>query len=144
LYLLDTDVLSLFLHRRAQHPLLEERIFSTPPELRFVSVVTAEEMIQGAFKVIRRELQTRTGVAGYTLLKNMLEDLRSVQLLDVDAGALSRFLAFPADLRRIGRSDCLIAASALERDFTVVTRNLSDFTRFPGLRVEDWTDRRAV
>jgi tRNA(fMet)-specific endonuclease VapC len=34
--------------------------------------------------------------------------------------------------------DALIAASALERDEAVLTRNVRDFARFPGVRVESY------
>ena len=35
--------------------------------------------------------------------------------------------------------DLKIAAIALAYDAIVLTRNLKDFSRVPGLRVEDWT-----
>jgi tRNA(fMet)-specific endonuclease VapC len=35
--------------------------------------------------------------------------------------------------------DLKIAAIALTRDATLLSRNLADFTRIPKLRVEDWT-----
>ncbi|MDB5730436.1 MAG: VapC toxin family domain ribonuclease [Variovorax sp.] len=38
----------------------------------------------------------------------------------------------------IGPCDLLIAGTALAHDLTVVTRNLREFLRVPGLRVEDW------
>jgi tRNA(fMet)-specific endonuclease VapC len=46
-------------------------------------------------------------------------------------------------LERQGRSirerDLLIASIALPRGLTVVTHNVSEFGRVPGLKTEDWT-----
>ncbi|MBS76592.1 type II toxin-antitoxin system VapC family toxin [Variovorax sp.] len=40
----------------------------------------------------------------------------------------------------IGPYDLLIAGTALAHNLIVVTRNTREFTRVPGLRVEDWYD----
>jgi tRNA(fMet)-specific endonuclease VapC len=40
--------------------------------------------------------------------------------------------------RRIGVEDLLIAATALQRGLIVVTRNVDEFQRVPGLTVENW------
>ena len=39
----------------------------------------------------------------------------------------------------VGDADTLIAATALAYDATLVTGNVRHFTRFEGLRIEDWT-----
>lgn len=39
----------------------------------------------------------------------------------------------------IGPYDVLIAGQARARGLTLVTNNLSDFKRAPGLALEDWT-----
>ena len=39
----------------------------------------------------------------------------------------------------IGHYDVLIAGQALARGLTMVTHNVGEFARVPGLRVEDWT-----
>ena len=38
--------------------------------------------------------------------------------------------------------DLRIAATAMASDYTVLTRNLVDFQKVPGLRVADWTSAR--
>ena len=47
-----------------------------------------------------------------------------------------------ADLEREGRpigpNDLLIAATALAHSLTLVTHNVSEFARVPGLSIEDW------
>ena len=40
---------------------------------------------------------------------------------------------------RIGPHDLLIAAICLVNNCTIVTNNLSEFSRVKGLRAEDWT-----
>lgn len=40
--------------------------------------------------------------------------------------------------RLIGPNDLLIAATALAGDLTLVTHNTAEFSRVPGLRLEDW------
>ncbi|MGH6640512.1 MAG: type II toxin-antitoxin system VapC family toxin [Polaromonas sp.] len=40
----------------------------------------------------------------------------------------------------IGPVDTMIAGIALANDLTVVTRNTREFSRVPGLRVENWYD----
>ena len=38
----------------------------------------------------------------------------------------------------IGPNDLLIAAIAVANDLTLVTHNTGEFSRVPGLRLEDW------
>jgi tRNA(fMet)-specific endonuclease VapC len=40
---------------------------------------------------------------------------------------------------RIGRMDLKIAAIALASNATLLSRNITDFSKVPGLRVEDWS-----
>ena len=39
---------------------------------------------------------------------------------------------------RIGDMDMFIAATAIEEDLVLVTGNVKHFSRFPGLKIEDW------
>ncbi|NVO06582.1 MAG: VapC toxin family PIN domain ribonuclease, partial [Rhodoferax sp.] len=40
----------------------------------------------------------------------------------------------------IGENDLWIAAHALAADMTLVTNNLREFQRVPGLKLENWVD----
>lgn len=61
-------------------------------------------------------------------------------VLDFDAAAAADFGRIRAALREtpIGPLDTLIAAHARSRDLIVVTGNIGEFGRVPGLVVEDW------
>jgi tRNA(fMet)-specific endonuclease VapC len=75
------------------------------------------------------------------LLEAFLSPFTSVAF---DDGAASYYGRIHADLDRagelIGPNDLLIAAMALANDLVLVTHNVKEFGRVPGLRWEDWED----
>lgn len=62
-------------------------------------------------------------------------------VLEFDATAAADFGRVKADLKSnpIGPFDTLIAAHARSRDLILVTDNLDEFSRVPGLQIESWT-----
>ena len=66
----------------------------------------------------------------------------TVQVVDVGTEVARRYGQLRAHLRRIGQpigpNDLWIAAHALARDVPLITHNLSEFRRVPGLSVETW------
>ena len=52
-------------------------------------------------------------------------------------GAIRAHLESQGDM--IGDRDCMIAAIARSQGMTLVTHNVADFGRVPGLKVQDWT-----
>ena len=62
-------------------------------------------------------------------------------VLEFDAAAAAEFGRVRTALRNqpIGPMDTLIAAHARSRDLIIVTANTVEFSRVPGLMVEDWT-----
>lgn len=62
-------------------------------------------------------------------------------VLDFDTAAAADFGRIKVALRKapIGPLDTLIAAHARSRDLIVITGNVGEFQRVPGLSVEDWT-----
>jgi tRNA(fMet)-specific endonuclease VapC len=77
-------------------------------------------------------------VEAYERLKEFLDRYLKLTVLKFDAAATE--FERPKQARiRIGTMDLKIAAIALAHDATVLTRNIKDFSRVPGLRVEDWS-----
>ncbi len=64
---------------------------------------------------------------------------RVMAVLDVDVEIARRFALIRGDLRRRGllipQPDILVAATAIDYDLTLVTRNLRHFERMPDLRI---------
>ncbi len=65
--------------------------------------------------------------------------LRGVVVLPLTKRILQRFARIRGELRRkgllIGDPDILIAATAIHHNLTLVTRNVKDFQRVPGLKL---------
>jgi tRNA(fMet)-specific endonuclease VapC len=80
-----------------------------------------------------------------TLLEKVTELLATLPVLPLEAGvddAYARIrLALELAGTPIGPNDLLIAAHALDQDLTLVTDNADEFSRVPGLRVENWLNR---
>ena len=70
--------------------------------------------------------------------------LMPLEILPYDENAARHYGAIRAFLESkgmpIGPMDLMIAAHALSQGLTVVTNNVREFQRVPGLKVEDWTE----
>lgn len=140
MFILDTNTISYSVYRSREFLLLERNIRATKPSDRWISVVTAHELI--AFKYQRME-QTKN-MSRSALLKcyydfdDILKLLSRFQILPFDSLAYEHYLGMPGDVDIFDRR---IAAIALAHDFTVVTHD-GDFSRIknarPALKVEDW------
>jgi tRNA(fMet)-specific endonuclease VapC len=129
-YLLDTNTCIHYLNGRAPNVLRRLQVLP-PAEVRVCAVVKAE-MYFGAMKSVD---------PGHTLAQQraFLDAFVSLPFDDQAAEAYGRLRAELA--RRgtpIGPNDLMIAAIALAHDLTLVTHNTAEFSRVPGLRLEDW------
>ena len=78
-------------------------------------------------------------IEAYQKLRRFVEQFREIPLLDYDADAASQFEHLRRARVRIGTMDLKIASICLAHDATLLTRNLRDFNKVPGLRAEDWS-----
>jgi tRNA(fMet)-specific endonuclease VapC len=139
-YLFDTDHIS-FLQRRSgsEHAAVAARVAEhLPAEIAF-SVVSFHEQVLGAHTFISQARTTADVARGYTLLIEILQGFLAAPVLPFDAAAATVFDALRAQRIRVATMDLRIAAITLSRGLILVTRNIGDFSRVPGLVTEDWT-----
>jgi len=75
----------------------------------------------------------------YAMLKRMVTSYAKISLLDFDRPAADEFSRLQQLRLRVGTMDLKIAAIALANGATLLSRNIRDFSKVPGLKVEDWS-----
>ena len=130
-YLLDTNVLSALV-RDPQGP-VASRIAAVGESAICTSIVVAAELRFGAEK------------SGSTKLSDRVDAILSaLEVLPLEAPVDRHYATLRRALGRrgkpIGPNDMLIAAHALCQGLTVVTANVGEFSRVPGLSVENWLE----
>jgi tRNA(fMet)-specific endonuclease VapC len=136
MYLVETSTISL--HQRGSPP-IAARIAATAPNLLYTSLVAVEEQLRGRLAVIANSSQIPARlITAYVNFEETLRYFQAWQVLPFTDADHQTFLRLRRSGVRIGTHDLRIAATALERQMTVVTANVPDFVRVPGLNVEDW------
>lgn len=133
MYLLDTNICIYAL--KGKYPSVAQKLLSIHPNDIKVSAVTVMELEYGVAKSKWSE-QSR---------KSMHAFLASFDILpftEADAGICGMLRAKLAALGTpIGAYDIMIASQGISRGMTVVTHNVSEFERVPGIILEDWVSR---
>lgn len=130
-YLLDTNIVIYIIKRR---PIEALHIFNNHAGHMALSAISLAELMHGAEKSsqVARNLQT-------------IEDFCSrLEVLPYTAKAAQHYGQIRAALEKAGQpfgiNDLHIAAHARSEGLTVVTNNLREFEKVPGLMVENWVD----
>ena len=127
-YLLDTNILSDIV--RNPQGVVAAQINNTGEDTVCTSIVVAAELRYGAIKSNSAKLAERVDLI-----------LSALEILPLETPADHQYAALRHHLARegiiIGPNDLLIAAHALAGGLTVVTANVGEFTRVPGLKVEN-------
>jgi len=132
MYLLDTNALSELLKKRPK-PQFLARLRRHPPQMFFTSSICVMELRHGSrrredhavfWQRIAHEVLARVTILDFSVSEA------------VAAGDILAYLTRRGEL--IGVEDVLIGATALVREYTVVTGNVRHFERIPDLQVENW------
>ena len=128
-YLLDTNIVIYVIKRR---PLGVMGLFNDNAGRMAISAITLSELYHGAEKSAK-------------VAQNLavLEEFASLlQVLPYSAKASQHYGAIRSALEKagcpIGVNDLHIAAHARSEGLTVVTNNVGEFERVPGLLIENW------
>lgn len=128
-FLLDTNIVIYVIKRR---PVEVLGLFNENAGRMAISSITLSELLHGAEKSTR-------------VAQNLavVEDFASrLDVLPYTARASQHYGAIRAALERAGRpigvNDLHIAAHARSEGLTLVTNNLTEFERVPGLLTENW------
>ena len=130
-WFLDTN--ACIMHLRGRHPQLSGRWRQHRAEDLAIPLTTYAELLVGAEKSSQPERVLRQ-------IELLLEAHEIVELTEEVAEHYARLRA-ELETRGtvIGGNDLWIAATALAHGATLVTNNTGEFSRVPGLVIEDWS-----
>lgn len=131
-YLLDTNIISDMI-RNPDGP-VARRLEQVGAKAVFTSIIVAAELRYGCAKKGSAKLLSR--------VEGILE---TIPVLPLDSPADAAYGGMRAQLEAagqpIGMNDLLIAAHAHALGLTLVTDNTREFSRLPGLKLENWLER---
>ena len=120
---------------------LEAHVARRAGEDSFLSVITASELLHGVHRAIEPSVKMKRSA----FVEGILERF---PLLDVDLACARAHAQIWAELRQagtiIGPHDLWLAATCVAHGLTMVTANVREFERVPGLVVELWSDAPAT
>lgn len=137
LYVLDTDILSLY---QEGHAGVRKHVSQHWPHELSTTIISVEEQLSSWY-TLRRRVRGRDQVARvYERFARNVRMLARLQILSLSAEAIDHYEVLHRSKLGVQRNDLRIAAIAIDYSAIVVTRNRTDFERIPGLQVENWAD----
>jgi len=130
MYLLDTNICIYAINERSRK--IVDAFKSLPIGKIAISAVTLAELEYGVSKSLHRE-RNRIMLIGFT---------SPFKIIPFDSSDSEMFGILRAHLERagtpIGPYDLQIAAQAVNRNCVLVTNNVKEFERVPGMKIENW------
>jgi tRNA(fMet)-specific endonuclease VapC len=136
--LLDTDTFTL--HQYGNEKV--QKKIQMASEVPAITVVTQIEALRGRYEALIKAADGAGVLRGQQGLLRTLRHLALFQVVLFDDAVATEFdhLREIKGLKKIGRTDMLIASIAMANKSTLVTRNTKDFQKVPGLHIENWAD----
>ena len=136
-FILDTDTITLL---KQGHARVSDRTLSQPVGSVVTSVITVDEQLSGWYTAVRKAKSPQLLSDGYAELAETVGYLGHFSILGFSISAIQEFERLRRLKLGVSGNDLRVAAIALVNDDIVVTRNVADFGRVPGVRIENWAD----
>jgi len=139
LYVMDTGHLSLF---ERNHPSVVSCVLKSRQSALddlSTTVISMQEQLEGRLAQIRRARDSEPLSLAYVRLKRTFKLFADLDVLDYSTVADTHFREFRKAGVRIGTQDLRIASIVLLSEGVLLTRNLRDFEKVPGLKIQDWS-----
>ncbi len=139
--LLDTDHLTVLRYpEHARSAGLRMRLHAVTTEDIATTVISLEEQARGWLADIGRHRDVAEQVMDYEKLTALVRFFKDWEIVPFDHRAAEEFGRLRKARVRIGTPDLKIAAIAQIHNALLLSANLRDFAKVPGLRVENWLE----
>ncbi len=130
MYFLDTNTCIYFLNGKYEN--IRDRLLSlSPAEIR-IPVIVKAELLLGAHKSVKRREN----------LEKAAQFLEPFDIVPFTDSMTLLYAEIRSEIERkgmgIGPNDVLIASIVQFHEGTLVTNNVREFERVPGLKIENW------
>jgi tRNA(fMet)-specific endonuclease VapC len=138
--LLDTNHLSVLEWEDTPRAIrLQEKMAACPAAELGTTIVNFEEQMRGWMSGLNDPTKSvKEHIEMYRRLKRQLQLYCKVAILDFDERVAVEFQRLKKECRGVGTLDLKIAAIAIANDAILLTENLKDFRKVPGLQIENW------
>jgi len=132
MYLLDTNICIYLI--KGKYPTLSENLKMHTPDQIKISSITVAELSYGVAKS-EQKVQNRNALIKF------LSPFEILPFTEKEAEYYGRIRAqLEQKCQIIGPYDMFIAAQALAHSFVLITNNMREFDRIPGLKLENWVE----
>jgi tRNA(fMet)-specific endonuclease VapC len=137
--ILDSDHLSMLERRGLEAERLERKLAESGQTVA-TAIVCVEEQLRGWLVRVAVARTDDALLLAYQRLHRRIAELSDMAIMPWQPAAAALFLQWRDQKVRVGTMDLRIAAIAMTNDATLLSRNLRDFGRLVGLKVENWLD----
>lgn len=137
--LLDSNHLTVLPYPEASgYSILVDRMRASADQRFAVPIVVVEEQLRGWLAVINQAVALDRQVAAYNRLAGLFSFFSDWEIVGFNSAAAECYQRLRRQRIRAGTRDLRIAAIALANNALLLSADLTDFQRVPGLKIENW------